>query len=105
MLRIKTRMVRSFLKGELRGQSFHGRLHGLENLALAFEAARMGAGEVNAVLARENFVDGFFLEARRDKKTDEVGDHEGDDDGVVARSLKDHHDRGHGSANDSGEGR
>src|SRR5208282_6376383 len=89
---------RGLLKGELRGQSLPGWLHALEDLTLAFEATRIGTGQVNAVLAREDLVDGFALEFRGDKKTDQVGDHKGDDDRVIARSLEDHHHGSHGSA-------
>src|SRR5208282_3149255 len=96
---------RGLLKGELCGQSLVDGSHALEDLTLAFEAARMGAGQVNAVLAREDIIDGFMLEARGNEITNEVRDHEGDDDRIVTRYLKDQHHRSHGSAHDSSKRR
>src|SRR5208282_199196 len=87
----------------MRGQSLLGGFHALEDLALAFDGTGMRAGQVNAILTGEDLVDRFMLEARRNEITDEVGNHEGDDNGVVASGLKDHDDGGHGSADDSGE--
>ncbi len=96
---------RGLLKGEMRGQGLLDGPHGLEDLALAFDGTRMRARQVNAILVGEDLVNRFLLEARRNEITDETGDHQWDDNGVVASGFKDHDDGGHGSTNDTGESR
>src|SRR5215475_11097491 len=48
------------------------------------------AWQVNAVLKRERLVDGLSLQAKRDVKAHEVGNHERHDDGIIARHFENH---------------
>src|SRR5882672_12902719 len=58
---------------------------------------------MNAVLMRKDFIDLESLQTRGDKVADEIGDHERDDHGVIARDFEDHDDGGHRRADDSGK--
>jgi len=58
-----------------------------------------------AILSGERFIYGFGLEARRDKETDEIGNHQRHNDGIIARHLEDHDDGRHRDADNAGEGR
>src|SRR5205807_7647473 len=65
---------------------------------------RTGAGrEMNSILVLQRFVDRLFLKLAGNKITDEVGYHQGHDNRIVARDLKDHDYRSERHSYDTGE--
>ncbi len=72
---------------------------------LIMALARLGRGQVDAILKRQGSVDGLPLQPGGNEEAHQIRNHQRDDDGIVARRLKDHHHRGHGSTHDAGEGR
>jgi len=79
--------------------------HDLRDRALILMQPRLGAGQMDAVLHGQRLVDGLMLQEGGDKEADHVGDHEGNDDGVVLSHLEDDEHRGHGRAHHAGEDR
>src|SRR5712671_4903403 len=85
-------------------QKHGGRAHGVNDQVLSVLGTRFGGGQVNAVLIREDFVDGLRLQTRRDEQAHEVGNHQRNDHGIIAGDLENHQDGGHGRAHDAREG-
>ena len=86
-------------------KNYGGRAHGLNDQAKSVLRARFGGGQVNAVLIGQDFVDGLRLQPRRDEQAHQIGNHQGNDDGIIAGDFKNHQDGSHGRANDASEGR
>ena len=76
-------------------------LHDLGHCALAGLVKRAVAGQMNAILIRQRLIDRLLLKVPGDEQAGQVGDHQGNNDGIIPRHLKDHQDRGHGSAHDA----
>src|SRR4030095_17253560 len=60
---------------------------------------------MDSVLVRKNFVDRQLLKTRSDEETDEVGDHQRNEDGIISRDFKNHHHAGHWRTDNSSERR
>src|SRR6266576_2184209 len=63
------RFLQGFLNGHLRVQYFRGIEHGVNHLPLHSLLARLRRRQVDAILLRQNLVDGLLLESRGNEKT------------------------------------
>ncbi len=65
---------------------------------------RLIVRQMDTILFREFVVDWFRLKARGDEKAQKVGNHQRNDDGVIAGDFEDHNNAGHRCADNAGEG-
>ncbi len=63
----------------------------------------MRSRQMHTFLAGKRFVDRLFLELVRNEVRDQVGDHQGNDDRIIACDLENHEHRRQRRTHDSGE--
>src|SRR5207302_2082240 len=90
--------------GKIRGQKIRRWTQNCLHSRLPRSRVRLIVRQMDTILFCEFVVDWFGLKARGDKKTQKVGNHQRDDDGVIAGDFEDHYNAGHRRANNSGEG-
>src|SRR6266850_386437 len=98
-----------FLHGSLNRhlgvQNFFRVAHCLSYRAQPFLMARFGSRQVDTVLVRQDFINRLLLESRGNEKTQQVGNHQRHNDGVISRNFENHHYRCHWRADDARKSR